>query len=75
MAVPTTMETVLILKIFVRSRERPQMAFNSRPTMLSSRDIRYSWKIQRAKPFNLQRTTPWIAGIGPFSTIRRSPRR
>ena len=37
--------------------------------------MRNSSNIQNARSLRRQRTTPWIAGIGPLSTIRASARR
>jgi hypothetical protein len=42
---------------------------SSRLTFVSSRDIRNSSQIHCLKSLRRQRTTSWIAGIGPLSTI------
>jgi hypothetical protein len=44
-------------------------AFNSRPTVVSSGEMPNSSHIQSARSLQRQRTTSWIAGIGPLSTI------
>ena len=51
---------------------RNPSALNSRPTVVSSTEMRNSSNIQCARSFRRQRTTPWIAGIGPLSTSRAS---
>ena len=51
---------------------RNPSALNSRPTVVSSTEMRNSSNIQCARSFRRQRTTPWIAGIGPLSTNRAS---
>ena len=51
---------------------RNPTALNSRPTVVSSTEMRNSSNIQCARSFRRQRTTPWIAGIGPLSTSRAS---
>src|SRR5665647_1584398 len=43
--------------------------FNSRPTVVSSSEIPNASKIHWARSLRRHRTTPWIAGIGPLSTI------
>ena len=45
------------------------MARSIRPTLLSSMETANSCQIQCRRSINRQRTTPWIAGIGPLSTI------
>ena len=50
---------------------RNPSALNSRPTVVST-EMRNSSNIQCARSFRRQRTTPWIAGIGPLSTSRAS---
>jgi hypothetical protein len=44
------------------------MARSARPTVVSSTATRNSSKSQRARSLRRQRTTPWMAGIGPLST-------
>ena len=44
----------------------------SRLTVVSSRLMRNSSNTHQARSRNRQRTTPWIAGIGPLSMIRAS---
>ena len=51
---------------------RNPSALNSRPTVVSSTEMRNSSNIQCARSFRRQCTTPWIAGIGPLSTSRAS---
>src|SRR5210317_133150 len=51
---------------------RNPSALSSRPTVDSSSEMRNSSNIQSARSFLRQRTTPWIAGIGPLATIRAS---
>ena len=51
---------------------RNPSALNSRPTVVSSTEMRNSSNIQCARSFRRQRTTPWIAGTGPLSTSRAS---
>ncbi len=51
---------------------RNPSALNSRPTVVSSSEMRNSSNIQSARSLRRQRTTPWIAVIGPLSTIRTS---
>ena len=55
-----------------RADIRNPSALNSRPTVVSSTEMRNSSNIQCARSFRRQRTTPWIAGIGPLSTSRAS---
>ena len=48
------------------------MARSIRPTLLSSMETSNSCQSQCRRSTNRQRTTPWIAGIGPLSTIAAS---
>ena len=45
------------------------IAFSTRPTLLSSIEMANARQIQCRRSISRQRTTPWIAGIGPLSTI------
>lgn len=49
-------------------------SFNTRPTVVSSSETRNSFHSHCARSLNRHRTTPWVAGIGPLSTILANAR-
>jgi hypothetical protein len=53
---------------------RNPSSFNARPTVVSSSEMPNSSHIHCDRSFNRQRTTPWIAGIGPLSTMPANAR-